>query len=962
MPTNKNGAGVSRIALTMALVCGLAGGTGHAFAQDASQTAATTDSTAGTEVVVVGSRKALKSAQDIKKSADTVVDSITATDIGSFPDKSVADALQRVPGVSVIRTVTEGGEDSMHYPAEPSGVLIRGLPQVSSEFNGREIFSAGSASGLSWEDISPEMLARVDTYKNSTAEMLEGGIGGTVDLTTRLPFDQKGQVFQANVEGSYGDLSQKWEPSASMLYSTRFNSDIGKLGFLVDVAYSKVETESQSVTNQRYVPFAPGVIEGAPANETVFIPAQEEFGQTVYDRTRRGLGLAAQWESNDDRFLATAQYTKSAYQNTWTENQVVTQEYWPSNTAIYDESYVEQNSGQWGLPIPANTAGTGYDGQGINPGAPWTFASDGMFQSGVIGSGVSTWGRGAVGNWGSVATYDPTSTESLGNFGLYGINQAGSSNPLPLYNPCLDNSSTNGGVACSYGVPVSVESRYSIENRTVEDGSVNLKWTPTDRLRFVFDAQHVRSSTTHYDVTYNSETYANVGLNLTSGLPQINFQNPSNMNVLGNNNVVNGANFLANYRNYYNASLMDHLEDSRASLDAARFDVSYSFNNPWLTEFDAGVRVSNRNELIDLSAYNFGELFNTAADNWAGPANAYHLDSPANGTFAGYGSTPYWNTINFGTTGLLNGLLNTNQFVTMNTSNLKNIAWLEQIFGMKGQSANGYSPVSAWDSICNRTGDMQDSCFMPGEVTSIKLIQDAIYGMLRFGGPDAVIANGVTLSGNVGLRVVRTDLTSAGAVNYPTSASIGTTCTPLTAAQISQLSAGAYPVSVSCLIANSANDQAFSNGGYGESTVKTEHTYSLPSLNLKFSLPDGYIIRVSASKGMYMPDVGLMKNYTTLTAVAPQQSDIVPGNSNLVFANGSSSNPTSVNLTYEGSTGNPRLKATTADQFDLTLERYFAAVGSFGIDLFSKKFYNYVQSGIFNVPYTNNGVTRAVQR
>src|SRR6218665_2673118 len=72
------------------------------------------------EVVIVGARQNLRSAQQVKRNADTVVDSITAEDIGSFPDKSVAEALQRVAGVTVTRFA--GTDDTSHFSAEPSGV------------------------------------------------------------------------------------------------------------------------------------------------------------------------------------------------------------------------------------------------------------------------------------------------------------------------------------------------------------------------------------------------------------------------------------------------------------------------------------------------------------------------------------------------------------------------------------------------------------------------------------------------------------------------------------------------------------------------------------------------------------------------------------------------------------------------------------------------------------------------
>ncbi len=948
MPKGNTSHSVSRIALTMAIACGLTAGAGQALAQAASQTApttattATTDSTASTEVVVVGSRKALKSAQDIKKSADTVVDSITATDIGSFPDKSVADALQRVPGVSVVRTVTQGGEDSMHFPAEPTGVLIRGLQQVSSQFNGREIFSAGSASGLSWEDISPEMLAGVDTYKNATASMIEGGIGGTVNLRTRLPFDQKGQLFAVSVDGSYGDLSQKWEPSASALYSNNFDTDYGRFGFLADVAYSKVQTTSQSVTNQRWWPFASGVVQPGQTS-TVFIPAIEEFGQTTYDRTRKGISLASQWESNDHKLKATLQYTDSSYENTWNENQIYANIYYPSNTAFYDESYVETNPGAWGLPMPATSVGS--TPNSTVAGTPFTFASDGMFQTGVIGSGAGTWGRGSISDWSSaVPPYAAGSTDTLGTFDQYGVNE-------PIYKPCLD-SAANGNQLCSYGEQVNVESRYSTETRNVADGSFNLKWAPTDRLRFNFDAQHVLSTNKQYDVTYEDSTWANLDLNLTSGLPHLNFETPSNMNVLG------GSNFMADYRNYFNNSLMDHLEDSKATLNAFQIDGAYAFDGPWLAEFDAGVRMSERYEKIDLSAYDYQAISNQ----WylADQAPSYHLDSPADPAtgFVGYPGT-YWQTTTFGTSGLLNGLLGQNQFVTINPSYLKNINALEAMFGKTAQSANGNTAVSDWDPICMRAGNLPGSCFQPGEITDVKLRENSIYGMLRFGGPEAVVANGVTLSGNVGLRVVQTDLISTGAVNFPTPLDpSATTCTPLTAAQIAALPPGSYPVSVTCLVANSTDDLKFSNGGYAPSRVETRHTYKLPSLNLRFALPKDYVARFSLSEGMYMPDIGLMKNYVTMQGGLPAQSSVVAGNPNVVL--NSSGEPVSYLFGYTGSTGNPRLKATTADQVDFTLERYFASVGSFSIDLFGKKFHDYVESGTFLVPYTNQGVTRDV--
>ncbi|MDB6092385.1 MAG: TonB-dependent receptor [Gammaproteobacteria bacterium] len=90
------------------------------------------------EVVVVGVKQALATSQEIKKDARTFVDSITATDIGSFPDKSASDALQRLPGITVNRL--QSNDDSTHPSGEPTNILIRGLTEVRTEFKGRDTF------------------------------------------------------------------------------------------------------------------------------------------------------------------------------------------------------------------------------------------------------------------------------------------------------------------------------------------------------------------------------------------------------------------------------------------------------------------------------------------------------------------------------------------------------------------------------------------------------------------------------------------------------------------------------------------------------------------------------------------------------------------------------------------------------------------------------------------------------
>src|ERR1700726_2506240 len=196
------------------------------------------------EIVVVGVRQALASSQEIKKDAMTFVDSITATDIGAFPDKSASDALQRLPGITVNRL--QSNDDSTHPSGEPTNILIRGLTQVRTEFNGRDTFSADSGRGLNFNDISPELLSRADVYKNQTADMIEGGIAGTVDLRTRLPFDRDGPSIVGSVQGDYGDRSNALTPAYSVLASDSIRTEFGRFGLLVDYARSHVITRTES--------------------------------------------------------------------------------------------------------------------------------------------------------------------------------------------------------------------------------------------------------------------------------------------------------------------------------------------------------------------------------------------------------------------------------------------------------------------------------------------------------------------------------------------------------------------------------------------------------------------------------------------------------------------------------------------------------------------------------------------
>jgi TonB-dependent receptor len=260
----------------------------------------------GGDIVVTGFRQSLQNAQNIKRNASEIVDSIVAEDIGKLPDNNLAEALQRVPGVQITRNHGEG-----------SGIAIRGLTQVKTLVNGREAFSDNSRD-LSLENIPAEVLAGIDVYKNPSATLVEGGLGGVINLKTRRPFDFNG--FQASLSGrmNYYDFVGRGKLQFSGLISNRFDTGLGEIGILVGAAYIKsagrLDNQGAEPFNDRYniVDFNNnGVFVGrtGPANGVV-TPGQGPLdpgdrvlspnggGDTleITDRTRTVYNGALQWK------------------------------------------------------------------------------------------------------------------------------------------------------------------------------------------------------------------------------------------------------------------------------------------------------------------------------------------------------------------------------------------------------------------------------------------------------------------------------------------------------------------------------------------------------------------------------------------------------------------------------------------------------------------------------------------
>jgi len=220
----------------------------------------------GDFVVVTGFRGSLAAAIDAKREENAIVDVITAEDIADFPDLNLAESLQRVPGVQIDR---DGGEGRT--------INVRGLSSdfVRVRLNGLEaLATTGGRDGrqnrnraFDFNVFASELFNSIKVSKSQSAEMEEGSLGATVDLTTARPFDYDGLTFAGGAQVSYNDLAGNYDPRYTFLASDRWLD--GQLGALFSLAYSTRETIEEGSSSGRFrIPAADGCTATTPNTGT----------------------------------------------------------------------------------------------------------------------------------------------------------------------------------------------------------------------------------------------------------------------------------------------------------------------------------------------------------------------------------------------------------------------------------------------------------------------------------------------------------------------------------------------------------------------------------------------------------------------------------------------------------------------------------------------------------------------
>ncbi|TMH62948.1 MAG: hypothetical protein E6H55_07010, partial [Betaproteobacteria bacterium] len=195
-------------------------------------------------ITVTGFRYSLERSIEAKRNADSVVDVVTSDDIGKLPDRNIADAVQRVPGVTI--SSSAGGEGGFD---ENDRVSLRGTnPSLTQTLvNGHPIASGDwfvldqvqlVGRSVSFTLLPSELVSQVIVRKSATADLVEGGVAGNVDIITRRPLDFRKQLTgEASLEAVYADLPGKTDPQFSGLIN--WKNEAGTMGVMLQGFYQK---------------------------------------------------------------------------------------------------------------------------------------------------------------------------------------------------------------------------------------------------------------------------------------------------------------------------------------------------------------------------------------------------------------------------------------------------------------------------------------------------------------------------------------------------------------------------------------------------------------------------------------------------------------------------------------------------------------------------------------------------
>ena len=242
-------------------------------------------------IVVTGFRHSLQDSIQIKRNSASVVEAVSAEEIGKLPDVSIAESIARLPGIAAQRV---GGRAEI--------ISIRGFsPDFTTVLlNGRQQASSGFNRAVEFDQYPSELMGSVVVYKTPDASISGMGLAGTVDLRTLRPLEYGKRAIALNLRGQYDegggrnkDFSKYgWRGSASYIDQ----NESGTLGWMMSYSHLDAPSHTDETKNWFYADSGGG---SQPELAGIQVLAGEEIRASTARDIRDGITGTVEWKPSD---------------------------------------------------------------------------------------------------------------------------------------------------------------------------------------------------------------------------------------------------------------------------------------------------------------------------------------------------------------------------------------------------------------------------------------------------------------------------------------------------------------------------------------------------------------------------------------------------------------------------------------------------------------------------------------
>lgn len=764
-------------------------------AQDAEQKAADTDVE---EVVVTGYAKSIATAIDMKRNADTIVQAISAEDIGGLPDKSIADSLSRLPGITVTRSSGQAGT-----------IQVRGMGEgfVFSTLNGREQVSPNGTRAMEFSQFPSELINSVEVYMSPKASLIEGGVAGTVELKTVNPLKMKeDQRINVSVRGTYNDKANELydvEPIGQR-FSLSFQKKLFDETLGISLGYAKLKqpNAASQIENDNYT------------KPSIPVDGKEVFAPESFFVKQKG--------GTDDRdgYMATIDFEPNEH-----------------------------------LAVEADAFYSKFKSQSTERGIR---------------------------------------IQGFRNMGVYNTS---------YYNDVYITGATFVGKAGADNIDFKVENNDQSTDYDILSGGLNAKWTE-EKWSISGDLSHSGAKGFYENNLTRSYLYKKGPV--TSAHPD-GWYRDDDQQAAFDLNGINIPKFSLN-RDYTDTSTLrmglyeEYPYINEDKLDAARFDGKYELDLPIIASVEAGVRIAKRNHKQSRQVFVYGDT----------AGNRIHTD--------------YSLAIDGSTSDIVNwkgDFSNMPSFLAVDGKSIIEQAYKNNLVLMSTTSYVGPVGATPEHEVANPNAFDANGNPLPrpvkaaarwGEGRSWSMeqqadIQEDVDTFYLQANINTTVADR-DLTGNIGLRYVRTDQSNMAFVNV-----------------YGDVSKGA--VEICDEVGDCRSDLA-------RTRVGIKYSNTLPSLNLNYHLTDRDQIRLAMARVLSRAPLDKLSN------------------TNLGSVDYTNSNGPTYNY---GSASSPTLKPFIADQIDISYEHYMEETnGSFAIAAYHRNIKSFIQdASIENFDFAANG-------